>query len=248
MINLATKSQTSFVSLDKVPRALNFSPDGKRLYFTLAGVDAVQALDPATNQVTAQIDVGASPHHPLFVPDGSMSLVVSQGPGELYFLDPNTSVAFLSLKVGKMPHWIAVNPQGTIAWVTNEASNDVSVVDLNRFAVTATIPVGNAPRKIVVQPGTTGNTQNPSAGQVTSTVMIKAMAFDPSSITIKAGQTVTWVNQDTITHTTTGDQGEWDSGSLAPGAIYQQTFAKAGQYAYHCSIHPFMVGQVVVTP
>ncbi len=208
----------------------------------------MQVLDPATNQVIDQIDVGASPHHPLFVPDGSMALVVSQGPGDLYFLDPNTDAAFLYLKVGTMPHWIAVDPQGTTAWVTNEASNDVSVVDLKRFVVTATIPVGNAPRKIVVQPGTTAGAQKPSAGQVTNTVTIKAMAFGPATITIKAGQTVTWVNQDTIAHTVTADQGEWDSGSLAPGASYQQTFAKAGQYAYHCSIHPFMTGQIVVTP
>ena len=247
VIDLTTKKQTSFIPLDKAPRALNFSPDGKRLYFTQAGVDAVQVLDPATNQVTAQIDVGASPHHPLFVPDGSLGLVVSQGPGELYFIEPNKGVAYLSLKVGTMPHWIAVNPQGTTAWVTNEGSNDVSVVDLNKLAVIATIPVGNAPRKIVVQPGTMAGAQNPPASQATNIVTIKAMAFDQQSITIKAGQTVTWVNQDTIAHTVTDDQGGWDSGSLAPGAGYQHTFTKAGQYTYHCSIHPFMAGKIVVT-
>ena len=78
--------------------------------------------------------------------------------------------------------------------------------------------------------------------------MIKTMAFNPPSVTIKAGQKVTWMNQDTITHTVTDDQGKWDSGSLAPGASYQQTFKIAGQYTYHCSIHPFMVGKIIVTP
>ncbi len=248
VLNVAAKSQTSFIALPQAPRALNFSPDGKRLYFTLAGVNAVQALDPATNQVTAQIDVGASPHQPLFVPDGSMSLVVSQGPGELYFIEPGAGVAFLALKVGTMPHWIAIDSQGETAWVTNEASNDVSVVDLEHFTVTATIPVGNGPRKIVVQPGNMGGSPASLASPAANTVMIQGMAFTPAAITIKAGQTVTWVNQDTLAHTVTGDQGGWDSGSLAPGASYQQTFPKAGQYAYHCSIHPFMVGQVIVTP
>ncbi len=247
VIDLATKQQTRFISLDKAPRALNFSPDGKWLYFTQAGVDAVQVLDPATNLVANHIDVGASPHHPLFVPDGSLSLVVSQGPGELFFIEPTKAVSFFSLKVGTMPHWIAVNSQGTTAWVTNEGSNDVSVVDLKKLTVTATIPVGNAPRKIVVQPGTMASTQSPSASQATNTVIIKGMAFNQPSITIKAGQTVTWMNQDTITHTVTGDQGGWDSGSLAPGANYQHTFTQAGQYTYHCSIHPFMVGKIIVT-
>jgi YVTN family beta-propeller protein len=247
-LNISTKSQRNFVSLDKVPRALNYSPDGKLLYFTLAGVDAVQVLDPATNQVTAQIDVGASPHHPLFVPDGSMALVVSQGPGELYFLDPKTSAAFMVAKVGTMPHWIAVDPHGTTAWVTNEASNDVSVVDLAHFNVIATIPVGNAPRKIVVQPGMAGAAQAPSADPAATTVLIRAMAFDPSALTVKAGQTVTWVNQDSIAHTVTDDQGGWDSGSLAPGASFQHTFAQAGDDSYHCSIHPFMTSKIVVTP
>jgi YVTN family beta-propeller protein len=177
-----------------------------------------------------------------------MGLVVSQGPGELYFIDPKTSNVFLSLKVGTMPHWIAVNSQGTTAWVTNETSNDISVVDLSTFTVTATIPVGNAPRKIVVQPGATSGGQTSSTGQMADTVTIKGMAFDKSTITIKAGGTITWVNQDSIAHDLVDDQGAWDSGSLAPGASYQQTFAKAGQYSYHCSIHPFMVGKIVVTP
>jgi YVTN family beta-propeller protein len=174
--------------------------------------------------------------------------VVSQGPGELYFIEPNQGVAYLSLKVGTMPHWIAVNSQGTTAWVTNEGSNDVSVVDLSKLTVTATIPVGNAPRKIVVQPDQTIGVQSSSASQATNTVTIKDMAFDQPAITIKAGQTVTWMNQDTIAHTVTDDQGGWDSGSLAPGAGYQQTFTKAGQYTYHCSIHPFMVGKIIVMP
>ena len=247
VIDIGEKKQDTFIPLDKAPRALNFSPDGKLLYFTQAGVDAVQVLNPATNQVTGQIAVGASPHQPLFLPDDSMALVVSQGPGELDFLSPETGVSFLNLAVGKMPHWIAVNPEGTKAWVTNEGSNTVSVVDLNKFTVTATIPVGNAPRKMVVQPGMPAAAQTPTASPAANTVAIAGMAFSPDSITIKAGQTISWTNQDSITHTVTDDQGGWDSGPLAPGKSYSQTFAKPGQYTYHCSIHPFMTGKIIVT-
>jgi YVTN family beta-propeller protein len=247
VINIDNKTQAAFIAQDKAPRALNFSPDGKWLYFTLAGVDAVQVLDPASNKVVSQIAVGASPHYPIFVPDGSMSMVVAQGPGELDFLDPTSNGIFLPLKVGKMPHWIAVNPQGTTAWVTNEGDNTVSVVDLNKFTVTATIPVGNAPRKMVVQPESPTAAQSQTAGQQENTVLIGGMAFNIPSITIKAGQTITWVNKDTITHTVTFDQGGWDSGPLDPGKSYTLTLSTPGQYSYHCSIHPFMTGKVTVT-
>ncbi len=56
------------MALDNTPRALNVSPDGQELFFTVAGVDAVQVLDLATNQIVDQIPVGASPHLPSFTP------------------------------------------------------------------------------------------------------------------------------------------------------------------------------------
>src|SRR5205807_1313818 len=63
ILGLADRRQVGTVPLDKTPRALTFSPDGAALYYTLAGSDAVQVLDPKQNRVVAQIPVGASPHH-----------------------------------------------------------------------------------------------------------------------------------------------------------------------------------------
>jgi len=247
ILNIDSRTVTGNVPVDKTPRALNFSPDGKLLYFTLAGVDAVQVLDPATNQIEAQIPVGASPHHPLFTPDGQFALVVSQGPGQLSILDPKTNKVNSVVTVGKMPHWIATNSQGTTAWVTNEASNDVSVVDLATGKVTATIPVGNAPRKIVVltQPLMAGQSQ--SSNQPGFMTSINGMAFKDPVITIKAGETITWINQDAIDHTVTSDDGGWDSGNIGSGKSYSITLNQPGQYNYHCSIHPFMKGSIIVT-
>jgi YVTN family beta-propeller protein len=256
VLKLDKLSPGGAIALPKVPRALNFSPDGKLLYFTEAGIDAVQVLDPATNKITGQVAVGASPHHPLFTPDGMLALVVSQGPGTLSLIDPMSNAVSKVVKVGTMPHWIAVNAQGTTAWVTNEASNDLSVVDLANGTVTATIPVGNAPRKIVVQPqggqaaqstpagGASSNTSGAASGNA---VAIQAMAFATPALTVKVGQTVTWTNMDTINHTVTADQGAWDSGPIAPGKTFSFTFTQAGSFGYHCSIHPFMQGMVMVT-
>jgi plastocyanin len=73
------------------------------------------------------------------------------------------------------------------------------------------------------------------------------MAFQEATITVKVGQTITWINQDAIAHTITDDQGGWDSGSVAPGKSYQLALAKPGTYTYHCSIHPFMTGKIIVS-
>ncbi|WP_241834623.1 cupredoxin domain-containing protein [Pseudofrankia asymbiotica] len=90
----------------------------------------------------------------------------------------------------------------------------------------------------------------PAGSPVSATsVAIQNFAFSPATITVKVGTTVTWTNQDSDPHTVTSkDGGGLDSPTLDKGATYQYTFTKAGQYAYLCTIHPFMVGTVVVTP
>ena len=152
VLDLTDMKEIAKVSLDKTPRGLDLSPDGKWLYFTVAGSDAVWVLDTAANQIVGQITTGASPHVALFAPDGQVALVVNQGPGELSMIDPTNRAVSATLKVGKAPHWLAISTDGRTAYVTNEGSNDVSVVDLGNRQVTATIPVGNAPRKITMQP------------------------------------------------------------------------------------------------
>jgi len=81
----------------------------------------------------------------------------------------------------------------------------------------------------------------------TDAVTIVDFGFKPAGVTIKAGSTVTWTNHGR-THTVTADNGSFDSGHIASGVAFSMTFKKAGTYAYHCSIHPSMVAQVVVTP
>jgi YVTN family beta-propeller protein len=233
--------QKGIVPLDKTPRALNYSADGHKLYFTLAGADAVQVLDTGSNAIVRQIAVGASPHHPLLAADGTKALVVSQGPGTLSRIDPMTDVEVSTVKVGTLPHWIALTKGESTAYVTNEGSNDVSVVDLSTMTVTATIPIGNAPRKIVIQPAAVPVSQ--SGVQTT----IAGFAFE-DPVTVRAGQTVTWTNTDSVPHTVTSDTKLWDSGDIAAGATFTREFGVAGTYLYHCATHPSMRGTVVVTP
>ncbi|MFZ5855123.1 MAG: cupredoxin domain-containing protein [Chloroflexota bacterium] len=86
----------------------------------------------------------------------------------------------------------------------------------------------------------------PAAG--TPAVTIKGFAFNPAAITVRAGTTITWANEDGVRHTVTLDSGATTSDALSTGATYSQTFATAGTFPYHCSIHPSMKGSVTVTP
>jgi plastocyanin len=70
-------------------------------------------------------------------------------------------------------------------------------------------------------------------------------SYAPNPVTISAGGTVTWTNMDSISHTATSDTGVFN-GSLAPGAQFSFTFPNRGSFPYHCTIHPGMVGTVVV--
>ena len=77
-------------------------------------------------------------------------------------------------------------------------------------------------------------------------VTIKGMKFTPDSVTIKAGQSVTWTNTDQRDHTVTADDGSFNSGNLGPGATFTYKFAKGGKFKYACSLHPRMKGIIEV--
>lgn len=76
--------------------------------------------------------------------------------------------------------------------------------------------------------------------------------YIPASVTINAGDTVTWINLDTAAHTVTGGSpaegpsGVFDSSLVLGGAEYSFTFEESGSYDYFCMVHPWMVGDVQV--
>ncbi len=94
-------------------------------------------------------------------------------------------------------------------------------------------------------PTTPAATQPPQAGTHES-VSIAGFAFSPATLTVPAGTTVTWTNNDATTHTVTSDTGAFNSSFLSPGATFSFTFTQAGTYKYHCSIHTYMTAEVVV--
>jgi len=79
-----------------------------------------------------------------------------------------------------------------------------------------------------------------------STVSIANFAFDPDTVTIQVGDTITWTNNDGTAHTATAGDGSFNTGNIGPGGSDSVTFDTAGSFAYHCAIHPQMTGTVVV--
>jgi plastocyanin len=73
--------------------------------------------------------------------------------------------------------------------------------------------------------------------------------FKPPSVHVAIGGAVTVMNNDGMTHTWTADAGQtddWSSGDLVGGAAFTHVFGTAGTFRYHCMIHPFMTGTVLV--
>jgi plastocyanin len=80
----------------------------------------------------------------------------------------------------------------------------------------------------------------------TRTVTMPGKAYDPSHLSVLVGTSVTWKNEDSINHTVTADGDAFASGYVPPGGSFSFTFAQQGHYAFHCSIHRFMKGEVDV--
>lgn len=76
-------------------------------------------------------------------------------------------------------------------------------------------------------------------------VSVSGFAFQPEALTVDRGATVTWANADDVPHTATAADGSFDV-ALSPGTSGEHTFGEAGTYAYACSLHPQMTGEVEV--
>ena len=84
------------------------------------------------------------------------------------------------------------------------------------------------------------------AGAEINTITIKNFDFSPMQINVRAGTTIIWHNADEEPHTVTSDSGAFRSGAIDGGGSYSFKFAKPGTYKYLCSIHPQMMGTIIV--
>ena len=96
------------------------------------------------------------------------------------------------------------------------------------------------------QPAQT-ETKNLPSSSTSNQVSISNFEFSQNSLTVKAGTTVVWTNNDGTSHTVTSDSGsELSSKTLSSRDTYEHTFNTPGTYTYHCAFHSSMKGTIVV--
>ena len=146
---------------------------------------------------------------------------------------------------------------GLMAVVGNAARDtDASSVSLMSAPVTTVDRDGPALMQIAVTPDVPSLPAVSQPGDIAAPsevipVPIKGFVYIPETVTVPAGSSVAWTNQDNAPHTSTGigdAVSALDSGAIVFGQTFTQTFDTPGTYPYYCVYHPNMLGTVVVTP
>ena len=78
------------------------------------------------------------------------------------------------------------------------------------------------------------------------TVIIEGTRFQPETLTVRAGDTIVWVNKDLFPHSATAGKSTFDSQAIAAGASWRYVARKKGEFAYTCIFHPTMKAAIVV--
>lgn len=110
---------------------------------------------------------------------------------------------------------------------------------MKSLLLSAALAIGLVGSAFLVQPAT-------AVASSPTVVKITNFMYGPASVTINAGQTVEWINEDSAQHTATANDGSFKSPDLSQGQKFSHTFTKAGTYAYYCRFHRGMKGTVVV--
>jgi plastocyanin len=136
---------------------------------------------------------------------------------------------------GTYPYFCAIHPemQGTIIAVGEGPAPAEGTVDEppDQPEPTATTPVSPADGATVSEP---------------AAVSIVDLTFEPATVEVVAGSTVTWTNDDGLPHTITAREDDFNSGVVMSGDSFSQAFETPGSFDYFCAIHPSMTGTVVV--
>jgi plastocyanin len=104
-----------------------------------------------------------------------------------------------------------------------------------------TAPAASTPASAPSPEASTGG-----GGAAGNAVTIQNFSFGPATLDVAVGTTVTWTNKDSTNHTVTANDGSFDSKAISSGTTFSQTFATAGTFAYHCSIHSTMTATITV--
>lgn len=167
---------------------------------------------------------------------GDYGTLLDRATGE----DPSWGAA-LQLRLPYTPHTLSLQVVNT-----NTATIEGSSIDSGetRYGFEFTIPF-TLSRYFGRRAGVTSGPVVQATGDTVRVVM-QGLAYQTPRIEISPGTTVVWVNRDAVAHTSSSDDGRWDSGLIEGGRSWSRTFGESGTFAYHCTPHPFMKGVIIV--
>jgi plastocyanin len=149
--------------------------------------------------------------------------------------------AGLQLRIPYTPHTLSLQ-------VTNTNSGTIegtSVgVDETRYGFEFTIPFTLS--RYFGRRAQAGTEPAVQATGDTVRIVMQNLAYANTRVEISRGTTVIWENRDAVPHTSTADDGRWDSGLIEGGRSWSRTFGETGTFNYHCTPHPFMKATIIV--
>ena len=225
VVDLAARSVLRTVTLDKPPRDPEFSADGRALYFTLAGINAVQVLDPTSDKIVAQIPTGASPHIAARFRDASVGTVVVRA-GRTASVRSRDECAAALGRGGQ-----------TAALDGGDAGRQESVRHERR------LERRHGSRSPHGRDHDDSGRQRPAQGRRPacrgesgsgSCRFDREFRVRTRGRHIAAGATVTWSNDDGAPHGLAYKDGTKGTDVLLPGQKFSRTYDKPGTYDYVC--------------
>jgi YVTN family beta-propeller protein len=150
--NHFTGQVTARIAVGPLPYALDFSPDGNRIYTTASGNNTLLAIDVKSRGVVGRAATGREPVLAHVTPDGKSVLVVNRRDGTLGIHDAATLVQRGTVSVVAQPEDIAVLPDSSLAFVLSRSERRISVVDLRRGVLVTHLELAGAPTDMLLKP------------------------------------------------------------------------------------------------
>jgi len=140
------------IAVGPLPYAVDFSPDGNRIYTTASGNNTLVAIDVKSRGIVARAATGREPVLAHVTPDGKTVLVVNRRDGSLGIHDATTLALRGSVSVVAQPEDVAVLPDSSLAFVLSRTERRISVVDLRRGVLVTHLELAGAPTDMLLKP------------------------------------------------------------------------------------------------
>jgi YVTN family beta-propeller protein len=143
VINTASNTVSTTVTVETDPEGVAITPNGLFAYVTNFGSGTVSVINTASNTVSTTVTVEADPEGVAITPNGLFAYVTNEGSGTVSVINTASNTVSTTVTVGTEPVAVAITPNGLFAYVANYISNTVSVIGTASNTVSTTVPEGN---------------------------------------------------------------------------------------------------------